>query len=166
MRRVRIAIGTVHARQLLTARGYIPIAQHPPEELQAGQRLVKGHLMPGLVDPQETEVAVLPHLTIFVAVDDEGGIPGGGEFRFVGVIHREGDGLAAEPVADVVGVAVEERHPHGVVEDHLQVFDEVRVGEVARHLECIAHVVVGLRVIQVDTESVLDVGFVQVIIEV
>lgn len=166
MSRIRITPSAVHPRQLLTTRGYVPVPQHPPEEFQAGQWLVKGHLVPSLVDPQETEVAVLPDFAIFVAIDDKGGIAGSCKLLFVGVIHGEGNGFATEPIADVVGVAVEESDPHGGVEDHLQIFDEIWIGKVARHLEGIAHVVVRLRVVKVYTESVLNVGFVEKIIEV
>jgi len=44
---------------------------------------------------------------------------------------RRGYALAAEPVADVVCIPVVERHPNTRIEQHFQVFDEVRVDEVA-----------------------------------
>ena len=47
----------------------------------------------------------MTHFAVFGAVDGEWLVAGGGEFGAVGVVQSEGDGLAAEPVADVVGVA-------------------------------------------------------------
>ena len=61
--------------------------------------------MSSLVDAEEGQVSVLTHFAVFGAVDGEWLVAGGGEFGAVGVVQSEGDGLAAEPVADVVGVA-------------------------------------------------------------
>ena len=166
MRRIRITIGTVHPRQLLLARGNIPIRQHPPEILQTGQRLIEGYFMPSLVDTQETEVAVLPDFAIFVAINEKGGIPGSGELLFIGVVDGKGDSFATEPVADVVGVAIEKSNSYGAIEDHLQIFDEIWICEIARHLKGIADLVVRLRIIEIDTQGVLDIGFIKIIIEV
>lgn len=60
----------------------------------------------------------------------------------MGVVHGEGDGLATEPVADVVGVTVDERHAHGQLEDLLQVFEEIGPDEVARLLEGVVNIIV------------------------
>ena len=65
----------------------------------------------------------------------------------MGVVDVEGDGLAAEPVADVVCVAVDEGDTDGIVEDRFEVGEEIGVDEVARLLECVVDVVVGVCVI-------------------
>ena len=72
--------------------------------------------MSGLVDPSEAEIAILPHLAVLDVVDDEGRVAGGVEFLGVRVVDLLRDGLAAEPVADVVGVAVHEGDAHVQVE--------------------------------------------------
>lgn len=122
--------------------------------------------MARLVDPREAEVAVLAHFAVLGPVNDKGGVARGSECIGMRVVDGEGDGLPAEPVADVVGVAVVQSHADGVVEDHFEVGDEVRVGEVAGHLEGVGDVVVGLGVIEVDADCVLDGGLVEIVIEV
>lgn len=120
--------------------------------------------MPRLVHSQERKVAVLPHLAVLDAARHEGHVAGGGELRFMRVVHGEGDGLAAEPVADVVGVAVDERDAHAVVEDVLEVGDELRVDEVARVGEARVDQTRGRRrVIKVHAEGLLRAGLVEVI---
>ena len=51
-----------------------------------------------------TKIAVLSHLAILCALDDEGGVVCRAEFRGVSVVDGEGDGFAAKPVAYVVYV--------------------------------------------------------------
>lgn len=80
-------------------------------------------------------VSVLPDFTILRSVDREGLVSGGGELFGVRVVELERDGFAAEPVADVVGVAVEEVDAKTLVEQVLEVLAEVGVDEVACVLE-------------------------------
>lgn len=106
--------------------------------------------MARLINSQEAKITELPHFTVFLAINDEGGVARGSEFGGMGVVDSEGDSLAAKPVADVVCVAVEEGNAHGIIEDHFEVRDKVRVGEVAGHLEGVRDVVVGLSVVEID----------------
>ena len=62
--------------------------------------------MASLVYAQEGEIAVLADLAVFGAVDGERGVACFGEGWGRGVVDGERGTLAAEPVADVVGVAV------------------------------------------------------------
>lgn len=87
--------------------------------------------MPRLIHPQKAKVAILPHLTVLHTPSRERHIPSGGEFSFVRVVQGEGGGFAAEPVADVVSVAVDEGDADAVVEDMLEVAYKDRVDEVA-----------------------------------
>jgi hypothetical protein len=68
--------------------------------------LIVRNFVTGLVDAEEAQIAVLTHFAVFGAVDGEGFVARGGEFGAVGVVEGEGDCLAAEPVADVIGVTV------------------------------------------------------------
>lgn len=82
------------------------------------------------------------------------------------VANLIGNSLTTEPVADVVGVPVDEGDAYAVVKDQLKIVEEDWVGKVARLLERIKYVVVGLRIIQVNAERLLDLGEVQKLIEV
>ena len=93
--------------------------------------------MPALVHAQEAKIAVLPHLAVLGAVDGERGVACSGEFGGVGIVDGERNGLAAEPVANVIGVAVVEGHADAGVEERFEVCDEVGVDEVAGVDECV-----------------------------
>lgn len=114
---------------------------------QATNGLVKRHFVPGLVHAQETELAVLAHFAVLGAVDDKGCVAGGVELFRVRVLQCETDGLAAEPIADVVGVTVDEGDADAVVEDALEVGFVNRVDEVAGRLEGVGDGGVGFGVI-------------------
>jgi len=47
------------------------------------------HFMPWLVDPHKTDIAILPDLAIFPAVNDRGSIVGSGTICAVCVIHSQ-----------------------------------------------------------------------------
>ena len=114
--------------------------------------------MTRLIDPQETKIPILPHFTVFFSIDDERCVTSGAELCAVGVVDGEGDGFPAKPVADVVGIAVVECDADGVVEDHFEVRKEVGIGEVTGLLEGVVDVVVGLRIVEVHAEGILDEG--------
>ena len=123
--------------------------------------------MAAFVHAQEAEVAVLAHLAVLGAVDDKGRVAGGGEFGFVSIVDGEGDGLAAEPVADVVGVAVVESNADAVGENGLEVRDEHRVVEVAGFVEAFADKRRGVGgVVEVYTKGLLHGGLVEVVYEI
>ena len=122
--------------------------------------------MPRFVDSHEAEIPILSYFTVFFSVDDEGGVAGSAEFCAVGVVDGEGDSLAAEPVADVVGVAVVEGDADGVVEDHFEVGKEIGIGEVTGLLEGVINVVVGFSIVEVHAEGILDERLVEVLFEV
>jgi hypothetical protein len=75
------------------------------EQGKCSLRLIVRDFVTSLVDAEEAQVAILAHFAILGAVDGEGFVAGCGEFGAVGVVEGEGDCLAAEPVADVIGVA-------------------------------------------------------------
>lgn len=61
------------------------------------------------------------------------------------------DSLASEPVADIVCVTVVQRDSYTVVKDHLEIFQEVAVDEVACRLELPVDVIVGVGVVEVNS---------------
>lgn len=105
MRGIRTAYTRQIRRHHLSAVRDVPAIEGAVEHGQRGLGLVVRDLVAGLVDAEEAEVSVLAHLAVFGAVDGEGLVAGGGEFGGVGVVEGQRDCLAAEPVADVIGVA-------------------------------------------------------------
>lgn len=132
---VRGAISGEVASHGHSAVGDVDVVDGAVEQGESGLGLVVRDFVAGFVDAREAEVAVFLRLAVLDAVIREGDVAGGGELGRVGVVERVGDRFAAEPVADVVRVAVEKVHPHAQVEDCLQVFEEVRVNEVTGVLE-------------------------------
>jgi hypothetical protein len=62
------------------------MVEHTLEVLQAGFRLVVRYLVTSLVDPSETEVAILANLTILNTINEEGSVSGCAEsFRIAEV---------------------------------------------------------------------------------
>ena len=98
MRRLRVATSPVRPRQRLTPITNHQIPQHPPEDLECSNGLVVRNLVPRLVDAQEAKVAILAHLAVLGAVNDEGFVACSSEFVGVRVVDSEGDGFAAEPL--------------------------------------------------------------------
>lgn len=119
--------------------------------------------MARLVDASKGEVAILARLAVLLSVNKEGSVPGGLELLAVLVLGGEGDGLAAEPVADVISVTVDQGDAHGAGEDILQVLEEVGPDEVTGLLEGEVDLVVGHGVVEVDADGVLDVVLAQVV---
>lgn len=107
--------------------------------------------MTSLIDTGEREITIFPRLAILDTIDEEGRIARLLELLAVLVFCREGDGLAAEPVADVICIAVDKGDADGAGEDVFQVFEEVGPDKVAGLLEGEVDFVVGLRVVYIDT---------------
>lgn len=122
--------------------------------------------MPRLIDSQKTKIPILPHFTVFLSVDNERCVTSSAEFCAVGVVDGEGDSLPAEPITDVVGVAVVEGDTDGVVEDHFEVGKKVGIGEVTGLLEGVVDVIVGVRIVEVHAEGILDERLVEVLFEI
>ena len=100
------AVGRVISGERTAAVGDGLVGEHAAEHLEGGARLVVGDFVAGFVDAHEGEVASLADLAELGAVDGEGDVAGSAELGCVRVVESDGDRFAAEPVADVVGVAV------------------------------------------------------------
>jgi hypothetical protein len=109
-----------------------------------------------LVHTGEGEVAVFASLAVLHTVNEERRIAGGLELLAVLILGCEGDGLATEPVADVVGVTVNQGNAHGAGEDIFQILEEVGPDEVSGLLESKVDLVVRLGVVQVDAYGIQD----------
>lgn len=136
------------------------------EQLQRRNGLIIRHLMPRLIDSCEAEIAILPRLALLDPIHHHGHVARLGELVRVLVLRCERDGLAPEPVADVVGIAVDKGDAHGRVEDHLEVFEEDGPDEVARVLEDVVDLVVCVSVVEIDADRFLHIPLVQVLNEV
>ena len=83
------------------------------------------------------------------------------------VVHGKGYGFAAEPVADVIRVAVDKRDPHAIVQDVFEVGFELGVDEVAGVAEAFEDEGGGGGgVVEVDAEGLLGGGLVEEVDEV
>lgn len=166
MRRLRRAIRAIVIRHNHTPIRDNLVIQNALEMLQASLGLVIRHLVPRLIYSRETEVSILPHLAVLDAVDDEGRVASGVEGDFVGVVDGEGYSFAAEPVANIVCVTVEEGNTNTVPEDLRELVDE-RVDKVAGGLEAGAYRArAGGGIIDVYAESSLRGGKIQKVLEV
>ena len=167
MRGLGPTLGSIRARQPFLSISQHPVIQRSLEHGQAGLGLIEGNLMSGFVDPREAEIAILPDLAVFDVVDDEGRVAGCVELLGVRVVDLLGDGLAAEPVADVVGVAVHEGDAHVQIEQVLEIGDVDGVGEVAGVREALEDEAAGGGgVVEVDAEGILDLGRIEIVDEV
>ena len=84
------------------------------EQSQGRDRLIVRDLMSCLVDAREGEVAVLPALAVLHAIDRHWRVAGLAELLGVRVVQVEGNCLASEPVANVVGVSAVAKKSRGV----------------------------------------------------
>lgn len=100
--------------------------------------------MPRIVNTHEAEIAVLAYLAVFDAIDHERSVACGTEFGAVGVGGGQGNSFAAKPVADIICIAVVEGNANGVVEEHFEIWEESRIGEVAGSAKGIEDVTIGL----------------------
>lgn len=138
----------------------IHIKERALKDAKRGLGLVGRHLVASLVDAAEGEVAVLADLPPDVGrVDVDVGVAGGAEGRGGGVVDGEGDGLAAEPVAGVVAVAVDEADLDAGVEQVGEVGEvaaaDVAAGVVADGGEGVVDAVDGFAVVDGHAERAL-----------
>lgn len=156
MRRLRRAIGPIPTRNHLAPIRNNHMIKHTSEMLQTSFRLIIWHFVSGLIHPREAKIAILAHLAVLDAVNKKGRVARGAEGLGVREVGSEGYGFAAEPVADVICVAVEECDADAVGEDFLEVFEEVGEDEVAGAAEAGEHGRgAGARVVDVYAESFL-----------
>ena len=73
--------------------------------------------MARFIDTHEAEIPILAHFTVLFSINKERCITSCAEFGSVRIINAKGDGLAAEPVTDVVSVTVIQSYADGVVEN-------------------------------------------------
>ena len=66
--------------------------------------LIEGYHVTTVIDPQEAEVAILPHSSIFGTIDDERLVPSSSELICIVVLDSQADGLATKPIRNVVRV--------------------------------------------------------------
>lgn len=112
-RGVRGPLGGVRGEIDGPAEGEVGAADDAGEDCKRSFGLVRRDQVPCIVDAREGEVSQLAHGAADVRfVDDDVGVAGygveGGVGREGGGGDGEGDGLDAEPVAEVVSVAVDE----------------------------------------------------------
>ena len=88
------------------------------EEGKGRNWLVEWNFVSRLVDPSERKVAVFSCLAVLHSVDCHGGVAGFPELGGTCVVRGDRDCLSAKPVADVIGVTVNERHSYRAVQDH------------------------------------------------
>lgn len=105
--RVCVSRSPVIGRQVHFSCSDILESQDTLEHLKRCFRLVERHLVAGFVYSGEGEVAMLPDLAVFSARDHERSVAGLCKLGGVGVFDGEGGSLSAEPVTDVVCVAVD-----------------------------------------------------------
>lgn len=91
--------------------------------------------MASLVDTSKGEIAILASRAILEPINKEWRISSRLELLAVRVLHCEGNGLPTKPVADVVGVTVDQSDTHRAGEDIFQVLDEVGPDKIAGLLE-------------------------------
>lgn len=164
-RRLRPARSQIR-RNLLLPRRDIHAVDRPVEQRKRGLRLVVRDLVAGFVHAGEGEVAVLFRLAPLLAVGHHGGVARLAELRAVGVVQLHGDGLAAEPVADVVCVTVDQGDADAAVEDRFEILQKGLVDEVSGLLESEIYLKVCiLCIIDCNTECLLYRWLVQVVHE-
>ena len=109
--------------------------------------------MARFVDAHEAVIPILTNFAILYTVNYKWRITSCAKFSSVSVIEAEGDGLAAKPIADIVSIAVVHSYADGVVKNRFQVCEEVGVSEVACLLEGVVDIVIGICVVQIDSEG-------------
>ena len=123
------------------------------------------YLMARLIESHKAEVAILSDFAILSAVDHKWGVIGHCKLSAVGVLDGKGDGLASKPVANVVCVTVIHCYADRVVKNHFEIRDK-RVGPVASLLKGVVDVIVGIRIVEINAEGLLNRGEVEILLEV
>lgn len=114
MRRLCGSVGGQVSCDLLGTCGGVVSVDGTVEDCQSSDRLVVWDFMARLVHSCEGEVSVLAGLAVLDAVDHHADVACLRKFGGVGVVHSQGDGLAAEPVTVEV---ISSRSRQGVDEE-------------------------------------------------
>ena len=122
--------------------------------------------MSGLVHSQETEISILSHFAVLGPINDKGYVSCLRKFLGVNVPDLIRGRFAAKPVTNIVGVAIDERHADAIVEDHFELVEEVWIREITRLLKGVENIVIRLRVVKINAESLLDIGQVEEVVEI
>lgn len=131
MRRIRRPTRLILIRDHPTPiRNNQPIDQSP-KMFQRCLGLIIRRLMARIIQPQKAKIPILPNRAVLLPINQKGRVVARAKFVRGGMVHLEGDGFATEPVADVVGVAVDEGCGHAAVDDAFEVGFEVGEDEVA-----------------------------------
>lgn len=160
MRGVSLAGSAKIGRDVLRSVCDVHVVDHAVEHSERGFGLVERDFMAGFVDAEEADcsevsiclvgysyhgmlvehtVAVLPNLTELLSIDYELLVTGGSELFSMSVVDVERNSFSAEPVANVVGISVEQVHANSLVEQILEVLTEVGENEVSSVLELPVH---------------------------
>ena len=135
MRGLCCAIGYIIGCDLLGAGSYVEHVDRAIEDGEGRKWLIEWNFMSRLVDASEREVAVLSCLAVLDAINRHRGVASFSELGCVCVIRREGDRLTTKPVANVIGITVDQGHSDGAVQDDLEIVDEIWIHEVTGLLE-------------------------------
>lgn len=122
--------------------------------------------MPGLVHSQKTEIPVLSHFAVLGPINNKRDVPRIRKLLGVSILNFIRDGFAAKPVTDIVGVAIDERHADAVVENHFELVEEVGICKVTCFLKGVVNIVVRLRVIEINAESLLYIGQIEEVVKI
>lgn len=122
--------------------------------------------MPGLVHSQETKISILSHFAVLGPINDKGDISCLRKFLGVSVPDLIRCGFAAKPVTDIVGVTIDESHAHAIVEDLFELVEEVRICKITGFLKGVENIVIRLRIVKINAESLLDIRQVEKVVEI
>lgn len=122
--------------------------------------------MSGLVHSQETEISILSHFAVLCPINDKGYVSCLCKFLRVSVPDLIRGGFAAKPITNIVGVAIDERHADAIVKDHFELVEEVWIRKITRLLKGVENIIIRLRVVKVNAESLLDIGQVEEVVEI
>lgn len=87
--------------------------------------------MSAIVNPHEAKISLLPHGTIFGPTHYKGRISSSPELVCMGIVDSETDGLASEPIADVVSITIIQHNSHAFLKQGLQFLERVGVNDVS-----------------------------------
>lgn len=127
--------------------------------------LIVWHFMPTLIHTCEGEVAVLSYFSVLDTAVGQRLVASFCELLAICVLQCQAYGLAAEPVADVVCVAVVEADPHTRCQNMLKIREEIRIDKVAGMLELKVDVVVGVSVVRAHADGFLYISLIEILDE-